>query len=123
MSHHNQRNLLLQAWIKLIRAYLISFAASLAAGYFLIEWVHLDSQKLFEISTKRLAIAGSLFEKGMAFGIDTGILLFVWNFLGALATISFVYTASLINPRNITRFSRRLRESLVGTFNMKALRF
>jgi uncharacterized membrane protein SpoIIM required for sporulation len=123
MSHHNQRNLLLQAWIKLIRAYLISFAASLAAGYFLIEWVHLDSQKLFEVSTKRLAIAGSLFEKGMAFGIDTGILLFVWNSLGALATISFVYTASLINPRNITRFPRRLRESLVGTSKMKALRF
>ncbi len=123
MPHHDNRDLLFLAWMKLIRAYLLSFAASMTTGYLLIEWVHLDPQKLFEVSTKRLAIASSVFEKGMAFGIDTGILLFVWNSLGAMATMSFVYTASLINPRNITRFPRKLRKSLVGTSRMKALRF
>jgi uncharacterized membrane protein SpoIIM required for sporulation len=123
MIPHENRALLIQAWIKLIRAYLVSFAASLIAGYILVEWLRLDPQKLFEISTKRLAVAGSVFEKGMAFGIDTGILLFVWNSLGALATISFIYTASLINPQNISKFPRKLRKSLVGTSRMKALRF
>lgn len=109
--------------MKLIQAYLISFAASLAAGYILIQWFYLDPQKLFEITTKRLAVAGAVFEKGMKLGIDTGILLFVWNSLGALATISFIYTASLINPLNSTRFPRGLRKSLVGKSRMKALRF
>ncbi len=123
MIYSKYRTTFCQAWMKLIRAYLISFAASLLSGYILIEWFHLDSQKLFEVSTKRLAVAGSVFEKGMALGIDTGILLFVWNSLGALATISFIYTASLINPRNISRFPRILRKSMAGRSRMKALRF
>jgi len=112
-----------QAWLKLIRAYLLSFAASLAAGYVLIEWLHLDSQKLFEITTKRLAVAGAMFEKGITIGIDPGLLLFAWNSLGVLATISFIYSASLINPKNINKFPRGLRKSLVGKSRMKALRF
>ncbi len=123
MINQDNRNLLFQAWIKLIRAYFVSFAVSLAAGYILIQWFHLDSKKLFEVTTKRLAVAGAVFEKGMAFGIDPGLLLFVWNSLGALATMSFVYTAALIDPRNIKRFPRRLRQSLVGTSRMKALCF
>ncbi|MBC2716634.1 MAG: hypothetical protein HF978_15120 [Desulfobacteraceae bacterium] len=123
MINKENKALMLQAWLKLIRAYLVSFAASLAVGYILIEWFQLDPQKLFEITTKRLAVAGSIFEKGMKFGIDPGILLFIWNSLGALATISFIYTASLINPRNITQFPRGLRKSLVGKSRMKALCF
>ncbi len=123
MFHTKYGSLMYRAWMKLIRAYLISFAASLAAGYILIEWFHLDPLKLFEISTQRLAVAGSVFEKGIKFGIDTGVLLFVWNSLGALATISFIYTASLINPRNISRFPRGLRKSLAGKSRMKALCF
>lgn len=115
--------LISQAWIRLIRAYLVSFIISLAAGYILIEWISLDPQKVFEITTKRLAAAGALFEKGMALGIDPAILLFVWNSLGALATISFIYTASLINPEHITQFPQRLRKALVGTARMKVLRF
>jgi len=109
--------------MRLIRAYLISFAASMLAGYILVEWFQLEPKKLFEISTQRLAAAGSLFQKGIAFGIDPGILLFIWNSLGALATISFIYTSSLLNPQNITRFPQGLRKSLVGTSRMKALRF
>jgi uncharacterized membrane protein SpoIIM required for sporulation len=123
MSHIKNKALLYRAWIKLIRAYLVSFTASLAAGYVFIEWFHLDPRKLFEITTKRLAVAGSVFEKAMEFGIDPGILLFVWNSLGALATISFIYTASLINPLNINKFPRGLRKSLIGKSRMKALRF
>lgn len=117
------QTLMFQAWIRLIRAYVVSFVISLAAGYILIEWISLDPQKVFEITTKRLAAAGALFEKGMALGIDPALLLFVWNSLGALATISFIYTASLINPGHITQFPRRLRKALVGTARMKALRF
>ena len=123
MINKKNKALMFQAWMKLIRAYLISFAASLTAGYILIEWFYLDPQKLFEITTKRLAVAGSVFEKGMAIGIDTGILLFVWNSMSALVTISFIYTASLINPHNIAKFPRGLRKSLVGKSRMKVLRF
>ena len=123
MISEKYRALMLLAWLKLIRAYLVSFAASLAAGYVLIEWLHLDPQKLFEITTKRMAAAGAVFEKGITLGIDPAILLFVWNSLGAIVTISFIYSASLINPKNIDQFPRRLRKTLVGKSRMKLLRF
>ncbi|MEZ4577430.1 MAG: hypothetical protein R2861_04265 [Desulfobacterales bacterium] len=79
MTHNETKNLVFQAWGKLIRAYLVSFAASLAAGYVLIEWIALNPQKIFDLTTKRLVAAGAIFEKGLAFGIDPALLLFVWN--------------------------------------------
>ena len=123
MTHNETKNLVFQAWGKLIRAYLVSFAASLAAGYVLIEWIALNPQKIFDLTTKRLVAAGAIFEKGLAFGIDPAMLLFVWNSAGALATISFIYTASLIHPGRTHHFPKRVRKALVGKTPMKALRF
>jgi uncharacterized membrane protein SpoIIM required for sporulation len=115
--------ILFQAWMKLIRAYLIAFAASLSVGYGLIRWFYVPPEKLFELSTNRLAVAGAVFQKFMELGLDLGLVLFVWNFLGALATLSFIYTASWIDPRNIARFPHALRKSLVGKGRMKMLQF
>lgn len=115
--------LIFQAWVKLLRAYLISFAASLSAGYILIEWIALNPQKIFDITTKRLHAAGTIFEKSLGLGIDPAILLFFWNSAGALATVSFIYSASLINPAQVHQFPKPVRKALVGTVPMKALRF
>lgn len=115
--------ILFQAWMKLIRAYLISLAASFAAGYGLISWFYVPPEKLFDLTTRRLAVAGSVFQKFMDLGLDLGFVLFVWNFLGALAVLSFIYTASLINPRKIDQFPRFLRKALVGKGRMKMLQF
>jgi len=123
MTHLKNREFLFQAWRKLIRAYLISFAASLAVGYVLIVWFSLEPQKLLELSVSRLTVAGAVFQKALGLGLDMGLVLFVWNFLGALATLSFIYTASWIDPRNITRLPRSLRKALAGKGRMKMLQF
>ena len=74
MTHNETKRLVLQAWGKLIRAYLFSFAASLATGYILIEWASINPEKIFDITTRRLSAAGAIFEKSLAFGIDPAIL-------------------------------------------------
>jgi uncharacterized membrane protein SpoIIM required for sporulation len=113
--------LLLRAWKRLIIAWLAAFAASLAVGFCLIYGFRIAPEKLLALSTQRLAAAGAVLEKGIQLGIDSGLILFVWNICGALATISFIYTASLINPRNVDRFPRMIRKSLCGQKPMKAL--
>jgi len=113
--------LFLRAWKRLIIAWLTAFAASLIVGFCLIYGFRIAPEKLLALSTQRLAVAGAAIAKGLQLGIDSGLLLFVWNISGALATVSFMYTASLINPRNIDRFPRLLRKSLCGHKPMKAL--
>lgn len=109
------------AWIKLIRAYLVCFFISLGLGFALIYGLQVLPEKLIAISTQRLAAAGAVLEKGMRLGIDAGLLLFAWNISGALATLSFLYTASLIDPRRVDRFPRLLRKALCGRKPMRAL--
>ncbi len=113
--------LLFQAWKRLIISWGAVFAVSLAIGFALIFWFRISPEKLLNFSTQRLAVAGAVLEKGLRLGIDSSLILFFWNSSGALATISFIYTASLINPRNIDRFPRLLRKSLCGQTPMKAL--
>ncbi|MFZ2630036.1 MAG: stage II sporulation protein M [Desulfosalsimonadaceae bacterium] len=115
------RALLLRAWKRLIIAWLAAFAASLAVGFCLIYGFRIAPEKLLALSTQRLAVAGAVIAKGLQLGIDSGLLLFVWNISGALATLSFIYTASLINPSNVDRFPRMLRKALCGQKPMKAL--
>jgi len=121
MIHSNTKKFFYTAWIKLINAYLISFIISLAAGFCLIYWFQIAPETLLKLSTQRLAAAGAVLEKGKQLGIDSGLVLFVWNISGALATLSFIYTASLINPRNVDRFPRWIRKSLCGQKPMRAL--
>lgn len=121
MTKRENENFLYPAWIKLITAYFVSFFISFFSGLALITWLRIAPEKLLALSTQRLAVAGAVIEKGLQLGIDSGLLLFAWNISGALATLSFIYTASLINPHNVDRFPRLLRKSLCGQKPMKAL--
>ena len=111
------------AWARLIFAYLISFALSFAVGIFFIIILRISPETIFEFSTKRLSYVFPVFETGAELGIDAGILLFVWNILGSLATISFLYTAPLFNPHNISLFPQCIRKVFCGRKKMKILCF
>ncbi len=115
--------LLLNAWSRLFFAYLVSFTVSFAGGVFLILIIEVTPETLFEFSTKRLSYVFPMLEAGVSYGIDPGILLFLWNTLGALITVSFLYTASLFNPQNISLFPQTLRKMFCGSKRMKLLCF
>jgi uncharacterized membrane protein SpoIIM required for sporulation len=127
LSHHmfskKNKSLFYRAWLRLIFAYFVSFALSFIAGIVFILILKVDPETILEISTKRLSIAFPVFETGAAIGIDVGLLLFVWNSLGAVFTISFLYTATLFNPHNISLPPQTLRKAFCGSKRMKALCF
>jgi len=123
MFDDNSKSLFYRAWTKLILAYLASFALSFMVGIFLIKILKTPPEALFEISTRRLSFAFPVFETGSSLGIDQGVLLFIWNSLGSLVTISFLYTAALFNPRDISLFPKTLRKALCGKNKMKLLCF
>lgn len=116
-------NFLYAAWKKLIMAYLISFACGMAAGSVLLKFVHMPPETLFELSTKRLSYALPVMQAGAKVGIDGGILLFLWNCAGALATISFIYSAALFNPLKAAQQPRALRKLFCNPTPMKLLCF
>lgn len=97
---------LFKAWKILLIAYVTASAVSLLSGYFLISIFNLEPEIIQSISTKRISIAFPVFDLGLTLGIDLGILLFIWNSLAALATISFIYTAQLFNPINVSFFRK-----------------
>ncbi len=117
------KSLFVSAWKRLIFAYLISFALSFITGIFFISILKVAPETIFEASTKRLSYVFPIFETGAKMGIDIGILLFCWNTLAALFTTSFLYTASLFNPHNITLFPQALRKAFCGRKRMKLLCF
>lgn len=121
MIHKEHNILLYKAWIKLIMAFVVSFAMSFLVGILLINLLSVDPGNIFEISTKRISIAASIFDKGLQLGIDKGILIFAWNSLGSLITISFIYTAALLNPHEVSVFPRWIRKLLCGEKRMKLL--
>jgi hypothetical protein len=84
--------LIYAAWKKLIVAYVLSLVIGLVAGTLLVKIGHVQPERLYEMSTKRLSYALPVFDMGSRHGIDLGLLLFVWNAIGALITLSFVYT-------------------------------
>jgi uncharacterized membrane protein SpoIIM required for sporulation len=117
------KNLLYVAWKKLILAYLASFATGMAGGAILLHFVHLSPETLFDLSTKRLSCAMPVMQAGARAGIDGGILVFLWNCAGALATISFIYSAALFNPLMTSHRPRALRKLFCNPTRMKLLRF
>lgn len=123
MLDKNTKSLFLNGWTRLIFAYLISFALSFAVGIFFIKILKTSPETLFEISTKRLSYAFPVFQTGAKLGVDEGILLFIWNSMGALITISFLYTASLFNPHNIALFPQSIRKAFCGKKRMKLFCF
>ncbi|MBR9987912.1 MAG: stage II sporulation protein M [Desulfosarcina sp.] len=113
--------LLYIAWKKLIVAYVIALATGLVAGTLLVKIGHIQPERIFEVSTKRLSYALPVLDMGSRHGIDSGILLFVWNSIGALITMSFIYTAALFDSRHIGLPPRVVRKIFGGKTRMKIL--
>ncbi len=93
--------LLFVAWKKLIGAYVLSLAIGFLAGVLLVEIGNIKPESIYVLSTKRLSYALPVLDMGARHGIDNGISLFVWNSIGALITMSFIYTAALFDPAHI----------------------
>ncbi|MBC2744929.1 MAG: stage II sporulation protein M [Desulfosarcina sp.] len=113
------QSLLYAAWKKLIVAYVLSFAISFIAGTLLVKIGHIKPESLYEISTKRLSYALPVFDMGSRHGIDIGILLFIWNAIGALITLSFIYTATLFDQHHIGLSPQGVRKIFCGKTRMK----
>ena len=104
-------------------AYMISYALSLLTGIGLLNLIHIAPETIFALSTKRLAYALPVMDIGARAGIDGGIVLFIWNSLGALATMSFIYTAVLFNPLNIGTPPQTIRKIFCSRARMTLLCF
>lgn len=117
------RSTLYTAWRRLIQAYIISFASSMVVGTVLLNLINVAPETIFELSTKRLSYALPVIAMGADAGIDVGVMLFVWNSIGALATISFIFTAGLFNPFNMYRPPQFIRKVFCSRSRMKLLCF
>lgn len=113
--------LLFVAWKKLIGAYMLSLAIGFLAGVLLVEIGNIKPESIYELSTKRLSYALPVLDMGARHGIDNGISLFVWNSIGALITMSFIYTAAWFDPEHIGLPPRFLRKIFCGKTRMKIL--
>lgn len=105
----------------MLQAYLISLIISLVIGALLMKAGLVAPETVFEASTRRISHALPVFNLGLRAGVDLGVLLFVWNVLGALANLSFLYTASLFNPEQLGLSPRGLRRIFCGSRRMKLL--
>lgn len=123
MYTNDNKTAFYSAWKRLISAYLISFALSFVAGVFFTKGLNIAPEIILGFSTKRLAVAFPLLERGAAMGIDKGILIFIWNSLGSLLTVSFLYTAQLFNPQHISLFPQNIRKAFCGRKRMKMFCF
>ncbi len=123
MFTKENKALFYRAWLRLVFAYLSAFSLSFAVGMFLTQIMGVAPETLFEFSTKRVSYAFPVFQAGTELGVDLGIILFFWNSLASLVTISFLYTAALFNPRNIELFPQTLRKAFCGRKRMKLLCF
>lgn len=112
---------LYKAWKTLIIAYLTASALSLLAGYVLINFFNLEPAIIQGISSKRISYAFPVIDQGLKLGLDLGVLLFIWNSLAALATMSFVYTAQFFNPENVSLFPQAVRKVFCGKSKMRVL--
>lgn len=121
MRNDMHPSLLFTAWKRLMLAYVLSYAASLLIGILLLNVIDVAPETIFEVSTKRLAYALPVMDMGAEAGIDGGILLYIWNSIGALVTISFIYTAVLFNPLNAKGSPRAIRKIFCSRTRMKLL--
>lgn len=115
--------LLYAAWKKLIAAYLLSFAVSLLFGWLLLNFIQIAPETVFEMATKRLSYALPVMDMGAKAGLDSGLVLFIWNAAGALVTVSFIFTAAMFNPLQVNRSPRILRKFFCSPPRMRLLCF
>lgn len=103
--------------------FIYAYVASLLTGIALMNMIDIAPETIFEMSTKRLACALPVVEMGTNAGIDGGIMLFIWNTIGALAAISFTYTATLFNPLDKGKSPKAVRKFFCSPPRMKLLCF
>lgn len=115
--------LLSASWRILLLAFFLAFAVSFTAGIILITLFGISPEAIYQLSSKRISHVIPLLETGVKAGIDPGLLIFLWNALGALATISFIHTATLFDPRKISLFPRGVRKMFRGRTRMKIFCF
>ena len=100
---------LLGAWLKMMLAYVGCCLLGFLLGSLLIHLGLLAPETVFDISTKRISYVLPVVDRGVQTGVDPGLVIFFWNVLGALATVSFLYTATWFNPAQTDRFPRLVR--------------
>ncbi|WP_372682176.1 stage II sporulation protein M [Desulfosarcina sp.] len=113
--------LLFKAWKRLVGAYVLSLAVGFLAGVLLVKVGNIQPERIFQLSTERLSYVLPVLDMGSRHGIDKGILLFFWNTIGALITMSFIYTAALFDPVHIGLPPRVVRKIFCGKTRMKIL--
>lgn len=114
-------NLIFSAWKRLITVYAVSFALSWTVGLLLINFTGIEPETLFDLSTKRVSYVHPVMTFSAKFGIDPGIMLFFWNSMGCLATLSFIYTAAWFNPNLMDLSPRAVRKAFSSKTRMKLL--
>lgn len=103
--------------------FVFAYTVSLLAGIVLVNLIDIAPEAIFEMSTKRLSYALPVMDMGTDAGIDGGIMLFIWNTIGALAAISFIYTAALFNPLDKGKSPKVVRRFFCNPSQMKLLCF
>lgn len=114
-------SLLYIAWLRLLRTYVLAFGASFIGGLLLIYLVGISPEAIFEKSSTRLSYVVPIFDAGVQIGIDQGVLIFIWNTLGALTTMAFFYMFPLFNPLLRDHSPSWLRNILCGRHRMRLL--
>jgi hypothetical protein len=90
-------------------------------GFFLVTAFHLQPESLYQASTKRLSYALPVLDLGVRMGIDLGVLIFLWNSMAALLTVSFLYTASWFDPYQARKPNGLIRRIFSSKTRMKLL--
>ncbi len=116
-----QLSLLKKAWFNLIVFFSGAFLVSFILGVILIEYCDILPETIFFASSKRLSFVVPFIESGMWLGLDQGLSLFVWNIMGALASISFLLLVDLFDPDKRTAFPQIIRYLFCGTGKMRLL--
>lgn len=114
---------LITAWKKIVTAYLLSGMLGFILGSLFIYLGKVDPVTVFDMSTKRISYAVPVMNRIVRFGVDTGIFLFIWNSIAALATISFLYTADWFNPQHVESAPAAIRKFFCTEKKMKLLCF
>ncbi len=83
------KSLLFTGWKQLLKMYLAALSSGVVLGLLLIQVFHVPAEIVFRFSSSRVAHAATVFDAGVAMGIDQGVLIFVWNVSAALVSMGF----------------------------------
>lgn len=113
----------INAWKKIVIAYMLSCVLGFVLGSLFIYLGNVDPVTVLDVSTKRISYAVPVMNRIVQFGVDSGIFLFIWNSIAAMATISFIYTADWFNPHHAEAAPAAIRKFFCTKKKMKFLCF